>query len=130
MQMKIPKNNTATSMIAAKLKSFIFRVWPEPNPSDAAVIASSTTSRKYSHGCQSVPGNDLLGSKNATANTIASNKLFPLQQDLENYFLALPRQFGSARSKPLDCLLFVVDLERRQNGVRRNEIGKRHGHDQ
>ena len=57
-------------------------------------------------------------------------KLFPLQQDFKNCLFALPRQLGGARSKSLDSLLFVVDLERRQNGVRRNEIGKRHGHNQ
>ncbi len=56
-------------------------------------------------------------------------ELFALQQNFQNRFFALSGQFGCARGKLLNRLLLVIDLERRNDGVRRNEIGKRHGRD-
>ena len=55
-------------------------------------------------------------------------ELLALQQDFQNRALVLAGEFGRARGEFLDRLLFIVDLERRNNRVRRDEIGERHGH--
>src|SRR5580704_12864747 len=56
-------------------------------------------------------------------------ELFALHQDLENGLLALAGQHGGARRKLVQRLLLVVDLERRQDRVRCNEIVERHESD-
>ena len=54
-------------------------------------------------------------------------ELLTLQQDFQNRTFALTREFGRARGELLDRLLLAVDLERRNNCRRRDEIGERHG---
>ena len=46
--------------------------------------------------------------------------------DLEDLALALSGELGGARRELLDRLLLVVDLERGNDRLRRNEIGERH----
>ena len=55
-------------------------------------------------------------------------ELLALQQHFEDRALVLAGQFGRARGQLLDRLLLAVDLERRNDRVRRDEIGERHGH--
>jgi len=50
-----------------------------------------------------------------------------LQQNLEDGALALTREQGGPGRKLLDHLLLAVDLERRNNRVRRDQIGEQHG---
>ena len=57
-------------------------------------------------------------------------ELFALKQDFQNFLFTLSRQLSRARSQFLDRLLLAVNLQRCNNGVRRDEIGKRHGHGQ
>ena len=54
-------------------------------------------------------------------------QLLALQQGLENAALALPGQLRGLRGKLLDRLLLAVDLQRRKDCVRRDEIVERHG---
>ena len=56
-------------------------------------------------------------------------ELLALHQDLENGLLALAGQHGGARRKLVQRLFLIVDLERRQDRVRCNEIGERHESD-
>src|SRR4029079_19795536 len=69
MQMKIPTNKAATSIIAPYAKRLASRTLLFPNRKEIATKQICTISRKYNQGCQSVPGNGLLGSSKATANT-------------------------------------------------------------
>ncbi len=54
-------------------------------------------------------------------------ELLPLQQDFENGLLVLPGEFGRLGGDLLQRLLLPVDLHGRDDRVRRNEIGGRHG---
>ena len=54
-------------------------------------------------------------------------ELLPLQQTLEKAALVLPGQLGCAGGKLLQRLLLAIDLERRHDGIGRDEIGERHG---
>src|SRR6185369_5466564 len=67
---------------------------------------------RYSHAVPDARGTELLA----------------LQQNLEDRFFALARQFGGAGGKFLQRLLLAVDLERRDDRGWRDEIGERHGH--
>jgi len=68
---------------------------------------------------------------NRHATTYAGRaKLFALKQDFQNFFFALSRQLSCARGQFLDRLLLAVNLQPCNYGVRRDEIGKRHGHGQ
>ena len=71
MQMKIPKNSTATSMIAAKLKSFIFRVC-RAEPQRCGGIASAPLRADTATDANRFPAT-ACWIQNATANTIASS---------------------------------------------------------
>ena len=57
-------------------------------------------------------------------------ELFALKQDFQNFFFALSRQLSCARGQFLDRLLLAVNLQPCNDGVRRDEISKRHGHGQ
>ena len=46
MQMKMPKNNTATSMIAPNVKLFATRTWRLPNAKETATKPNCTNSRR------------------------------------------------------------------------------------
>ena len=60
--------------------------------------------------------------------TSSGAELLALKQDLEDRALVLAGELGRTRSQFLDRLLLAVNLERRNDRVRRDEIGKRHGH--
>jgi hypothetical protein len=57
-------------------------------------------------------------------------ELLALQQDFQNRALILTRELGRAGGEFLDRLLLIIDLERRNNRIGRDEIGERHGHGQ
>src|SRR5262249_11097013 len=54
-------------------------------------------------------------------------KLLALEQRLEDAALGLSGQLRGLRSKLLDRLLLAIDLQRRKDRVRRDEIVERHG---
>src|SRR3954452_14678937 len=59
MQMKIPTNSAATSMIAPYVNRLASRISWLPNHKETPTRHNCTISRKYIHGFQSVPGNAL-----------------------------------------------------------------------
>jgi hypothetical protein len=53
-------------------------------------------------------------------------EFFPLHQNVKDRALVLAGQNSRTRGKLVQNLLLAVDLERRENRIRRNEIDKRH----
>src|SRR5499433_1449222 len=69
-----------------------------------------------------------LAVRNGDAVTDAGRtELLALLQNLENRSLALAAELGGLGGQLLQRLLLAVDLERRNDGVRRDEIGEKHG---
>src|SRR5215472_9589713 len=54
-------------------------------------------------------------------------ELLALLQNLQDRSLALTAELGGLGGQLLQDLLLAVDLERRNDGVRRDEIGEKHG---
>src|SRR6516164_1727358 len=50
-----------------------------------------------------------------------------LLQNLQDRALALAAEFGGLGGQLLQNLLLAVDLQRRNDGIRRDEIGEQHG---
>ena len=72
-----------------------------------------------------------LAMRNCHTTTDAGRaELFALKQDFQNCLFALSRQLSRARGQFLDRLLLAVNLQPCNDGVRRDEISKRHGHGQ
>ena len=55
-------------------------------------------------------------------------ELLTLKQNLQNCLLALVGELRGMRGKFLDRLLLAIDFEGRDDCVRRDEVGERHGH--
>ena len=69
-----------------------------------------------------------LAVRNGDAVTDAGRtQLLALLQNLQDRSLALTAEFGGLGGQLLQDLLLAVDLERRNDGVRRDEIGEKHG---
>src|SRR5215831_903775 len=69
-----------------------------------------------------------LAVRNGDAVTDAGRtELLALLQNLENRPLALAAELGGLGGQLLQNLLLAVDLQRRNDGIRRNEIGEQHG---
>src|SRR6266508_815670 len=54
-------------------------------------------------------------------------ELLALLQDLEDRAFTLAGEFGRLAGKLEQRLLLAVDLQRRNDGIRRDEIGEQHG---
>src|SRR6266852_8967158 len=69
-----------------------------------------------------------LAVRNGDAVTDAGRaELLALLQNLQDGALALTAELGGLGGQLLQDLLLAVDLERRNDGVRRDEIGEKHG---
>ncbi len=69
-----------------------------------------------------------LAVRNGDAVTDAGRtQLLALLQNLQDRSLALTAELGGLGGQLLQDLLLAVDLERRNDGVRRDEIGEKHG---
>src|SRR5262249_207229 len=69
-----------------------------------------------------------LAVRNGDAVTDAGRtELLALLQNLQDRSLALAAELGGLGGQLLQNLLLAVDLERRNDGVRRDEIGEKHG---
>src|SRR5262245_17988846 len=62
-----------------------------------------------------------------TVTDAGRTELLALLQNLENRSVALAAELGGLGGQLLQNLLLAVDLERRNDGVRRDEIGEQHG---
>src|SRR5215469_16038644 len=69
-----------------------------------------------------------LAVRNGDAVTDAGRtELLALLKNLENRPLALAAELGGLGGQLLQNLLLAVDLQRRNDGIRRDEIGEQHG---